>query len=170
MALEVRQRVVGQGVVESPLLVEVVAIAIEEISSFLHLAKRLHAVLADLECDRGTDVVNALFDDLAHAPQQVAAIGRRSASPARKSGFGCGHCLSNVLPAGDRETPQDGVRIDGADIVPQGIAADVFAVDVVGVVPPEFLASLLERSLESLVQLRWRVEHGRVGEFERHEK
>ena len=52
----IRQRIVRQRVIEVLLALEVVAVDVEEVRRLLHFAERFHAVLADLERERGADV------------------------------------------------------------------------------------------------------------------
>jgi hypothetical protein len=77
------QRIVGQAMVEALTLV-VVAVMREEVGRFLRLAERLHAVLADLERERGRDVVDALLDLRRDGAEQAAAFDDRRAAPARE--------------------------------------------------------------------------------------
>jgi hypothetical protein len=99
----VRQRIVRQHMIEAVLLLEAVAVDVEEIRRLLHLAKGLHAVLADFERHGGGDVIDALLDDLRHAAQQPDPFRRGRRAPPREGISRRAHGLLHVFAAGLRE-------------------------------------------------------------------
>ena len=86
--------------IEPALGFEAVAVDVEEVGRLLHFAKRLHAVLADLERHRGGDVIDALLDELGDPAQQADSFGRRRRAPTRKRLARGAHRLFDVLAVG----------------------------------------------------------------------
>ena len=72
------QRIVRERHVVALPALELGRVAREEVRGLLRLAERLHAVLADLERERGGDLVDALLDEL--APRGARAARARRAA------------------------------------------------------------------------------------------
>jgi hypothetical protein len=159
-----RQRIVRQRAVETFVGLHLVAVPREQIGGLLHLAERLHAVLADFERDRGADLVDPLLDQCRHPPQQADPFAPRRRRPAAECTDRRRHRIGPILCRAAGKAAQKTVTVDRRANLEQRLSRPRSAIDPLRKVTAEPAANARQRRVEPLVQFGRRIEHRRVGQ------
>ena len=114
---EIWQRIIRQDTIVALVLLVLRGVTGEEVRRLLGFAERLHAVLADLERERGPDGVHPLLDERGGSPDETDPLLVRGHPPGGKGPFGGGHRALDIRGPADRETTQHQALIDGAAAV-----------------------------------------------------
>jgi hypothetical protein len=165
----VGQRIVGQGEVVALVALELGRVAGEEVRRLLRLAERLHAVLADLEGERRSDVVDPFLDQLRGSPDEPQTLLVRGHAPGRKCLLRRRHGALDVVGVPDRKVAKDHALIDGAAVFGGLLDLDVLTVEEHRMGGSEAGPDFSQGLFEAGVHLLRGIEHGRVGEFEGHD-
>ena len=124
------RRVVRQLELVALVRLEVLRVDVEEVHAFLRLAERLEPVLADLEHERGRDLVDALLEDPRDLAHQRDAGRRAGVAPGRESPVRGGEGGIDFLRARVREAADRDLVVDRAAAFLGRGGGNVLAVDV----------------------------------------
>jgi hypothetical protein len=164
VAAPVAQRVVGQAAVEARVFGHLVAVPADQVGRLLHLADGFHAVLADFQRHRGSELEDALFDQRSRSAQQVDALPVRHGCPTRRGSARGGHGVGGVDRGACRKAAQQQLMVDRRTQLEAAAAGTRLAADRHREIATQVLPHTDQRLVESPVQRRRRVEHGGVGQ------